>query len=74
MVVFPFAFHITVQQPFKSLWYACCYTIMNCLEHHYFVLHVTAVVAIQSQRNFYWNFLHLGISVHKVSALLICLA
>ena len=39
-----------------------------------FVLYVTAVVAIQSQRNFYWNSLLLDISVRKVTALLICLS
>jgi hypothetical protein len=34
VTVFPFPVHIAVQQPFRPLWHACCYTIMNHLEHH----------------------------------------
>ena len=34
VIFFPFAFHIAVHQPFRSLWCACCYTIMNCPKHH----------------------------------------
>jgi hypothetical protein len=75
VVVFPFAFHFAVQQPFRPL-------LSRLLLHDHepslasFALCLKSLLCrcFRHQWSFYWISHLLGISLHLVPTLLICLA
>jgi len=71
VVVFPFAFHITIQQPFKLLWSRLLLYNLEPSEAS-LALHFKSLLMMLrlASEEFYRNSLLLGISVHLVSTFL----
>jgi len=71
VVVFPFSFHITIQQPFKLLWSRLLLYNLEPSEAS-LALHFKSLLMMLrlASEEFYRNSLLLGISVHLVSTFL----
>jgi len=74
VVVFPFAFHIAVQQPFKSLWSHLLLYNLEPSQTSFSLRFKLLLMMLPTSEKFYRNSLLLGISFRLVPTLLTCLA